>query len=165
LNSLFLIQEGLLTLPILYLSRYIIQNKADYYRLLLQVTREDDWESWLLYIIKGVEETASWTTAKIATIRALSDHTTDYVRASLPKVYSHELVNLLFQLPYCRISSLTEAGIAKRQTASQYLKQLVEIGVLAEMDAGKEKVFIHPKLMLLLTRDSNEFVPYEKIVK
>lgn len=165
LNSLFLIQEGLLTLPILYLSRYIIQNKADYYRLLLQVTREDDWESWLLYLIKGVEETASWTTAKIATIRALSDHTTDYVRASLPKVYSHELVSLLFQLPYCRISSLTEAGIAKRQTASQYLKQLVEIGVLAEMDAGKEKVFIHPKLMLLLTRDSNEFVSYERVVK
>lgn len=165
LNSLFLIQEGLLTLPILYLSRYIIQNKADYYRLLLQVTREDDWESWLLYLIKGVEETASWTTAKIATIRALSDHTTDYVRASLPKVYSHELVSLLFQLPYCRISSLTEAGIAKRQTASQYLKQLVEIGVLAEIDAGKEKVFIHPKLMLLLTRDSNEFVPYERVVK
>jgi len=165
LNSLFLIQEGLLTLPILYLSRYIIQNKAYYYRLLLQVTREDDWESWLLYLIKGVEETASWTTAKIATIRALSDHTTDYVRASLPKVYSHELVSLLFQLPYCRISSLTEAGIAKRQTASQYLKQLVEIGVLAEIDAGKEKVFIHPKLMLLLTRDSNEFVPYERVVK
>lgn len=160
LNSLFLIQEGLLTLPILYLSRYIIQNKTDYYRLLLQVTREDDWESWLLYIIKGVEETASWTTAKIATIRALSDHTTDYVRASLPKVYSHELVSLLFQLPYCRISSLTEAGIAKRQTASQYLKQLVKIDVLREVDAGKEKVFIHPKLMLLLTRDSNEFVPY-----
>jgi Fic family protein len=162
LNSLFLIQEGLLTLPILYLSRYIIQNKADYYRLLLQVTREHDWEAWLLYIIKGVEQTARWTTAKIATIRALSDHTTEYVRASLPKVYSHELVSLLFQLPYCRISSLTEAGIAKRQTASLYLKQLVEVGVLTELDAGKEKLFIHPKLMALLTRDSNEFVPYGK---
>ncbi len=61
LNSLFLIQEGLLTLPILYLSRYIIENKSDYYRLLLQVTREKDWESWLLYILKGVEETANWT--------------------------------------------------------------------------------------------------------
>lgn len=165
LNSLFLIQENLLTLPILYLSRYIIQNKADYYRLLLQVTRDQNWEPWMLYIIKGVEETASWTTAKIATIRTLSDHTTDYVRASLPKVYSHELVSLLFELPYCRISSLTEAGIAKRQTASQYLKQLVEIGVLTEKDAGKEKVFIHPKLMLLLTRDSNEFVPYEMATK
>ena len=165
LNSLFLIQEGLLTLPILYLSRYIIQHKADYYRLLLQVTREQDWEPWLLYIIKGVEETASWTTAKIATIRALSDHTTDYVRASLPKVYSYELVSLLFELPYCRISSVIEAGIAKRQTASQYLKQLVKVGVLTEVDAGKEKLFIHPKLMSLLTRDSNDFVPYEKAAR
>ncbi|MDP2155239.1 MAG: Fic family protein, partial [Sulfuricella sp.] len=143
LNSLFLIQENLLTLPILYLSRYIIQNKPDYYRLLLQVTREEAWEPWLLYIIKGVEETAIWTTAKIAAIRKLAEHTTDHVRARLPKVYSHELVNLIFELPYCRIGSLTEAGIAKRQTASQYLKQLVEIGVLVEVPVSKEKLFIH----------------------
>ena len=161
LNSLFLIQENLLTLPILYLSRYIIQNKADYYRLLLQVTREQDWEPWLLYIVKGVEETAIWTTAKIAAIRALSEHTTEYVRGRLPKIYSHELVSLIFELPYCRIGSLTEAGIAKRQTASQYLKQLVEIGVLAEVAVTKEKLFIHPKLMQLLTRDSNHFTPYQ----
>ncbi len=162
LNSLFLIQEELLTLPILYLSRYIIQNKADYYRLLLQVTREEDWESWLLYFIKGVEETAVWTTAKIAAIRALSEHTTEYVRTRLPKVYSHELVDLIFKLPYCRIGNLTEAGIAKRQTASQYLKQLAEIGVLNEVAVSKEKLFIHPRLMQLLTRDSNKFKPYEK---
>ena len=162
LNSLFLIQEDLLTLPILYLSRYIIQHKADYYRLLLQVTREEDWESWLLYIIQGVEETAIWTTDKIAAIRALSEHTAEYVRAKLPKVYSHELVNLIFELPYCRISSLTEADIAKRQTASQYLKQLVEIRVLNEVAVAKEKLFIHPKLMQLLTKDSNKFTPYEK---
>jgi Fic family protein len=159
-NSLFLIQENLLTLPILYLSRYIIQNKADYYRLLLGVTRDHDWEAWVLYILKGVEETALWTGAKIATMRMLFEHTTDYVRTSLPKVYSHELVSLIFELPYCRISSLTEAGIAKRQTASQYLKQLVEIGVLVEAPVSKEKLFIHPKLMQLLTRDSNEFKPY-----
>ena len=161
LNSLFLLQENLLTLPILYLSRYIIQNKADYYRLLLQVTREQAWEPWLLYIIKGVEETAIWTTAKIAAIRALSEHTASYVRNRLPKIYSYELVNLIFELPYCRIGSLTEAGIAKRQTASQYLKQLVEIGVLVEIAASKEKLFIHPKLMQLLTRDSNHFKPYK----
>lgn len=160
LNSLFLIQENLLTLPILYLSRYIIQNKADYYRLLLQVTREQEWEPWLLYILKGVEETASWTTAKIAAIRALSDQTTEHVRTSLPKVYSHELVSLLFELPYCRISNLTEAGIAKRQTASLYLKQLVKIGVLNEVSAGKEKLFINPRLMQLLTHDSNQLTPY-----
>ncbi len=161
LNSLFLIQEGLLTLPILYLSRYIINNKADYYRLLLQVTREQDWESWLLYILKGVEQTASWTTGKIAAIRALSDQTAAHVRARLPKVYSHELVSLLFELPYCRIGSLTERGIAKRQTASVYLKQLVDIGVLQEREAGKEKLFIHPKLMQLLTRDDNKVTAYK----
>ena len=161
LNSLFLIQENLLTLPILYLSRYIIQNKADYYRLLLQVTRDQAWEPWILYVLKGVEETAIWTTAKIASIRALSDHTTEYVREKLPKIYSHELVSLIFELPYCRISSLTESGVAKRQTASQYLKQLVDIGVLVEVDATKEKLFVHPKLMQLLTRDSNRFKRYE----
>ena len=160
LNSLFLIQENLLTLPILYLSRYIIQNKADYYRLLLEVTREQAWEAWILFVLKGVEETAVWTTAKIATIRELTDHTTDYVRTKLPKIYSHELVNLIFELPYCRIVNLTERGIAKRQTASVYLKQLVEIGVLTERAVTKEKLFVHPKLMQLLTKDSNTFVRY-----
>lgn len=84
---------------------------------------------------------------------------------SLPKVYSHELVNLIFELPYCRIGSLAEAGIAKRQTASQYLKQLVEIGVLVEMAVSKEKLFIHPKLMQLLTRDSNHFTPYKNAAR
>jgi len=159
-NSLFMIQENLLTLPILYLSRYIIHNKAEYYRLLLAVTREQAWEPWILYVLRGVEETAAWTGAKIAAMRALFEHTTEYVRASLPKVYSHELVNLIFEFPYCRIGSLTEAGIAKRQTASQYLKQLVEIGVLAELEAGREKLFVHPKLLQLLTRDGNELTPY-----
>ena len=160
LNSLFLIQENLLTLPILYLSRYIIQNKADYYRLLLEVTREQAWEAWILFVLKGVEETAVWTTAKIAAIRELTDHTTDYVRTKLPKIYSHELVNLIFELPYCRIVNLTERGIAKRQTASVYLKQLIEIGVLTERAVTKEKLFVHPKLMQLLTKDSNTFVRY-----
>ncbi len=82
------------------------------------------------------------------------------MRGKLPKIYTHELVNLIFELPYCRISSLTEAGIAKRQTASQYLKQLVAIGVLVEAAVTKEKLFIHPKLMQLLTRDSNQFDAY-----
>ena len=159
-NSLFLIQEGLLTLPILYLSRYIIQHKADYYRLLLQVTREQDWEAWIIYVLKGVEETAAWTTAKIAAMKALNENTVEFVRQKLPKVYSYELVNLIFELPYCRISSLVEARIAKRQAASQYLKHLVEIGVLIEAPMTKEKLFIHPKLMQLLTKDSNEFKPY-----
>lgn len=160
INSLFLIQQDLLTLPILYLSRYIIAHKEDYYRLLLQVTQTHDWEEWVLYILKAVTETATWTTHKIAAIKALSEHTVEYVRDKLPKIYSHELVNLIFNLPYCRINNIVDAGIAKRQTASQYLKQLVDIGVLTEADAGKEKLFIHPKLMRLLTHEGNDFVRY-----
>jgi Fic family protein len=160
LNSLFLIQENLLTLPILYLSRYIIAHKTDYYRLLLKVTQEQAWEEWLIYLLKGVEETAVWTIAKIGAIRALSDHTREHVRLKVPKIYSHELVNLIFELPYCRIHDLSEAGIAKRQAASNYLKELVSIGVLTENPIGREKLFIHPKLMQLLTLEGNTFTPY-----
>jgi len=161
LNILYLIQEGLLTLPILYLSRHIIARKADYYRLLQAVTREAAWEPWLLYMLEAVEETARWTTAKIAAIRALAEHTTHHVREKLPKIYSRELVDVIFEQPYCRIANLVEKDIAQRQAASRYLKDLAALGVLREVKAGKEKLFIHPKLMQLLTRDSNKFVLYK----
>lgn len=160
LNSLFLVEKDLLTLPILYLSRYIIAHKADYYRLLLDVTRKDAWEAWLVYILKGVEETATWTTAKIGAVRKLSADTTDYVRRKLPKIYSHELIDVIFEQPYCRIANLVAAGIAGRQAASRYLKALVAAGVLEERTLGKEKLFVHPKLMTLLTRDGNTFKAY-----
>ena len=160
LNSLFLIQEGLLTLPILYLSRYIIRNRADYYRLLLDVTREQAWEPWLLYMLRGIEDTARWTTAKIAAIRNLSALTVDHVRRAAPKIYSRELVDLIFDLPYCRIQNLVERDIAARQAASRYLKQLADIGVLRETTLGREKLFIHPRLMQLLTHDDNTVAPY-----
>ena len=160
LNSLFLVEQGLLPLPILYLSRYIIANKADYYRLLLGVTRDGAWEPWLLYMLRAVEDTAAWTTAKIGAIRRLAAETTGYVREKLPKIYSHELVNVIFEQPYCRIANLVQARIAERQAAARYLKSLVSIGVLTEQAFGKEKLFVHPKLMNLLTRDSNAFNPY-----
>jgi Fic family protein len=160
INSLFLIQQGLLTLPILFLSRYVNDNRPEYYRLLQGVTAQGDWEAWVLYIVKGVAETASWTTTKIDAVRDLESHTTDFVRNRLPKIYSYELINLIFKLPYCRISDVIEAGIAKRQTASSYLKQLVEAGVLAEVDSGKEKLFVHPKLYDLLTTENNVFKLY-----
>lgn len=160
LNSLFLIHEGLLTLPILYLSRYIIERKADYYRLLLEVTQNQAWEAWLLFVMDAVEDTALWTAAKIEAILRLADHTSEVVRSSLPKVYSYELINLIFELPYCRIQNVVEAGIAGRQAASRYLKELVALGVLQEKSAGREKLFIHPKFLQLLTRDTNEMQPY-----
>lgn len=161
INILYLIHEGLLNLPILYLSRYIISHKADYYRLLLEVSRDNAWEPWLLFMLQAVEETAQWTTAKINAIRGLVEYTTGYVREKLPKIYSRELVDVIFEQPYCRIGNLVEKGIAQRQAASRYLKDLSDLGVLQEVHAGKEKIFIHPKLMQLLNRDSNHYSLYE----
>lgn len=160
LNILYLIQEGLLNLPILYLSRHVIANKADYYRLLLCVTRDGAWEPWLLFMLQAVTGTSKWTTGKIAAIRGLAEHTTEFVRTHLPKIYTRELVDVIFEQPYCRIGNLVDKGIAQRQAASRYLHDMVGLGVLREMRLGKEKLFIHPKLMQLLSRDNNDFQPY-----
>src|ERR1044072_1458449 len=132
LNSLFFIHENLLTLPILYLSRYIIQHKADYCQLLLHVTRAAAWEPWVRFMITAVEETASWTTAKVEAIRELQSETERYVSEAAPKAHIHELVNLIFEFSYSRIHNATERKIAVRQTASAYLKELVRIDVLEE---------------------------------
>jgi Fic family protein len=142
MNILFLVEQGLLDTPILYLSRHVIQNKADYYRLLLDVTRKQAWGPWILFILNGVEETCVWTTEKIKAIRELMHHTSQYVQAQLPKTYSWELVESLFKQPYCRIGNLVAAGVAKRQTASVYLKQLTELGVLREVKSGRETLLL-----------------------
>ena len=160
LNVLFLIDKKLLDLPILYLSRYIIRNKADYYRLLHEVTTEGNWSDWLLYILNGVTETSTWTTAKIRAIRDLKQTASDYIKTAEPQIYSYELVEQIFEQPYCRISNIVDAGLAKRQTASSYLKKLVDIGVLVETRLGREKLFIHPALHTLLTSEGNEVEPY-----
>ena len=160
LNILFLVEHGLLDSPILYLSRYIIGNKAAYYRLLQEVTTSGKWGEWILFILDGVEETCTWTTDKIKAIRELMEHTAEYVQYKLPKTYTWELVEVLFKQPYCRIGNLVEAGIAKRQTASVYLKQLCEAGVLKEIKSGRENIFVHPKYIELLTGEENVWVYY-----
>jgi Fic family protein len=160
INILFLVEQGLLNSPILYLSRYIIQNKSDYYRMLLSVTHKQTWGDWIMFILEGVEETCVWTTEKIKAIRELMQHTGDYVQQQLPKVYSWELVEALFKQPYCRINNLVSAGIAKRQTASVYLKQLCDIGVLREFKSGRDTLFVHPKYVELLTGEENVWVYY-----
>ena len=125
LNILYLIQENLLTLPILYLSRYIIRHKESYYRLLIDVTRDEAWEPWLIFMLDGVRETAQWTLEKILAIRELERTVADKIKAELPKIYSRELVEVIHAQPYCRIADVVEAGLAKRQTAASYLKQVV----------------------------------------
>jgi Fic family protein len=153
LNLLFLVEQGLLDIPVLYLSRYIVRNKADYYRGLQSVTRTDAWEPWLLYMLDGVTETARWTTNKIVAVRGLLEETTERMRRDASAVYSRELAELVFVRPYCRIAHVVEAGLAKRQTASTYLKALADIGVLREHKVGREKVFLNPAFIDLLKRD------------
>jgi Fic family protein len=161
LNSLFLVEQGLLPLPILYLSRYIIANKADYHDLLLGVTRAGDWDPWLVYMLRGVEETATWTTQKLAAIRGLAESTVELVRSRLPKIYSRELVDVVSEQPYCRIGDVVEAGIVGRQAASRYLKALAAIGVLQEQTVGRERLFIHTRLLAVLSSDTHEVEIYE----
>lgn len=160
INSLFIIQEGLLGLPILYLSRYLIQERDKYYQLLLKVTQSQDWESWILFILDGVEKTSTWTTDKIAAIKSLMSHTIEHVKGNAPKIYTYELVSLIFELPYSRIQDLTDKNLAGRQAASRHLKELVRVGVLEEVVIGREKLFTHPKLIKLLSDDANSFKPY-----
>lgn len=160
LNQLMLVEHGLLDIPVLYLSRYIIRNKADYYRLLLAVTREQVWEKWILYVLSGVRETATWTTGKIEAVRRLMADTAEHVRARAPKVYSRELVELVFVQPYCRIQNVVDAALGHRQTASVYLKALADIDVLKEVKVGREKLFIHPKLVRLLTSEAHTYKSY-----
>lgn len=160
INLLQLIEHGLLDLPVLYLSRYIIRRKADYYRLLLAVTREARWEDWVAFMLAAVADTARWTTAKIAAVRRLEEVARDYVRAQRPKLYSRELIDVIFNQPYCRIQNVIDAGIAQRQTAAKHLKELAAIGVLHEHRVGKEKVFVHPAFLRLLTSDDHAVPAY-----
>jgi cell filamentation protein, protein adenylyltransferase len=152
LNILFLLHAGLLRIPVLYVSRHLIQNKLEYYNLLRGVTEDAAWEDWLLFLLTGIEETAEWTTGRIVAIRDLFDETLARCRAKLPsKVYSKELVELIFMQPYCKIQFLVEAGIAKRQTASEYLQELEKLGVLTAERQGREILYKHPALVKVLS--------------
>jgi Fic family protein len=160
LNTLYLIEQNLLTLPILYLSRYIILHKNDYYTNLLNVTLSEDWETWIIYMLNAIEETSKWTTQKIKSIMMLMEKTRIFVKKNLPKIYTKELVELLFMQPYCRISNVVDCGIAKRQAGSEYLKKLTSIHVLQKKEIGREKIFINPRLMSILLKDTNDYAPF-----
>lgn len=162
LNLLMLVEQDLLDQPVLYLSRYIIERKADYYRLLLGVTRDGGWAEWVAYMLDAVADTARWTTAKIDAIRRLHEQACEWIRMQAPGTYSRELVDVLFNQPYCRIQNVVDAGIAKRQTAARYLRDLIDIGVLQEQRMGKEKLFLHPAYLRLLS--ANDHAPQQYVL-
>ena len=150
LNLLYLVQAGILSSPILYHSRGIIRRKDDYYDLLRTVTFDQDWEAWILFILEVIEESAEWTNQKIRSIREYREEVREELKIKVPKIYSNELLDVLFEQPYCQIADLVSAGIAKRQSASVYLKKLVEIGLLAEERVGRSALFIHENYRNLL---------------
>lgn len=151
LNILFLIESGLIDIPVLYLSRYIIHNKSNYYRLLRRVTENGEWEDWIIYMLKGIEDTAVWTTNRIHAIYDLLENTIEKCREEIPKIYSKELIELIFRQPYCKIQFIVDAGIAERQTASRYLKELEKIGILEGEKRGREMIYKNPALVRVLT--------------
>lgn len=151
LNILYLVSRGLLDLPVLYLSRYIIEHKNDYYLGLRGVTERGEWEAWIIYMLTAVEQTAALTRDRILRIRRLMHEGGELVRGQAPNVYSKDLMEVIYRHPYTRIKFLEEAGIAQRKTASTYLRELERLGLLRSVKAGREVYYINDRFLDLLT--------------
>jgi Fic family protein len=149
LNILYLVKEGLLDLPVLYLSRYIIKTKSDYYRLLQNVRTDKSWEEWLIYMLKGVEETALFTSKIVTNILSLMQEYKTRIRSELESIYSQELLNNLFSHPYTKIDYLAAEINKSRQTASKYLDLLVDNGFLRKEQIWKQNYYINDRLFNL----------------
>lgn len=147
LNILLLIEAGLLELPVLYLSGYIVRHKDTYYERLNAVTREEAWESWILFMLDGIRSTAQWTLQLIETSEELRAEMEESIREVGNHLPAAELTRLLFSQPYLRIENVVEAGLAKRQTASVWLGKLVEAKLIGVEKMGRQKVFINHRLV------------------
>jgi Fic family protein len=151
INILYLVQKGLLHLPVLYLSRYIIRHKNDYYRLLQKVRDTNDWEEWILYMLTGVEQTAMESIELIGSIKKLMQQYKQTVRNELPKLYSQDLLNNLFKYPYTKIEFLErDLGVSGR-TAIRYLEALIGKGVLVKQKIGRDNFYLNEQLFQLLS--------------
>ena len=152
INLLYLVDQGLLDIPVLFLSRYIIANKAGYYEGLRRVTEEQAWEQWVLFMLKAVQETAQQTFDQVTRILELMEQTQQVVQQQAPNIYSKDLIEVIFRHPYTKIQFLVDAGIAKRQTASAYLQTLAELGILRPDKKGRELYYINDALFEALIR-------------
>ena len=154
LNVLMLMSAGLIEQPILYLSRFIIENKDEYYRLLLAVTRDAAWTDWVRFVLEGIRQTAVSTVIKIDQIQALQDRTLVTVR-EVAGGANADLLAVLFEQPYCRISNVIERCGVSRPTATKWLNDLVGAGVLVDVRRGRERIFINTQLFDLLLRSDS----------
>lgn len=151
---LYLNQTGLLETPAIYLSEYIIQNKIDYYRHLREVTEENDWEGFILYMLEMVEKTANHSLKRLDQVTKLMEITAENIRSTLPKVYSKDLVEIIFRLPYTKRQTLVNAGLGTQKTVGNYLSSLEGEGFLTSKKVGKEKLYLNPSLMEILENSS-----------
>lgn len=155
INILYLIQNKLLNLPVLYLSRYIIRNKGRYYSLLQDVRLKGDWNEWILFMLDGVEETSYQTMQLISGIKQLMMQYKHKIRKELPKVYSQDLINNLFRHPYTKIDFVMKELNVSRITATNYLQKLVDIDLLAKQKIGRENFYINLPLFDLIRQGNN----------
>ncbi|WP_196781412.1 Fic family protein [Flavobacterium sufflavum] len=153
INILYLVLQGLLDIPILYLSRYITQNKAEYYQVLQDVRTKNDWEHLILYFLKSVEVTAKQTIDLITNINTLmQDYKTD-IQTQLPKIYSQDLINNLFRNPYTKIEFLEKELRINKRTAQNYLDKIAELGFLEKTKVGKSNYYMNNALIKVLMNE------------
>jgi Fic family protein len=147
---LYLKLEKLLDTPAIYLSEYIIKNKADYYTKLREVTENNDWEGWILYMLEMVEYTANKGLQRLKNVTDLMEVMTKEIRNTLPNVYTKEIVEILFRLPYTKRQFLIDAKLGTPKTVGKYLMELEDAGFLISEKVGKEKLYLNHRLMAVL---------------
>jgi len=153
INALYLVQQELLSQPVLYLSSYIVKYKTEYYQLLKGVTEQNNWHDWVMYILSALIETAQLTTKKIRAMLLLKDEIEKQVKQTLGASFSYQLLQLMFTLPYLKIELLEKRNIAHRQTASVWLRKLTEANILKPQKIGRTTYYINYQLMELLAND------------
>jgi Fic family protein len=146
---LYLVQKGLLGIPVLYLSRYIVQNKPKYYELLQRVRTHNDWESWILYLLEGVKQTSIGTIEDITQIREEMLRAKHEIRKQF-SFYSQDLINHIFRHPYTKINHLKEDLRVSRPTATKYLDELSEANFLKKVKQGRDNYYINNNLLEIL---------------
>jgi len=150
---LYLKMEGLLAIPAIYLSEYIINNKTDYYLKLRKVTENEDWEDYILYMLDMIELTSKNGLIRLEKVMALMERMAEEIKTELPKVYSKDLIELLFKLPYTKRQFLIDSGLGTLKTVGNYLIALEEKGFLRSVKVGKEKLYLNHQLMEILEND------------
>ncbi|MES2676891.1 MAG: Fic family protein [Pseudomonadota bacterium] len=156
INILYLVKQKLLNSPILYLSRYINKNKADYYNLLQKVRNQNAWEEWVLFMLEGVEQTSRQTTYLIQSMKNIMQNHKEKMRKELPKIYSQDLINVIFGHPYTKIDFVVREIGVSRLTATRHLNELVKIGLMKKEKKGRESYYINIELFKLFSSSNLE---------